>query len=633
MTDASGTTSYAYDATFGTHITSKTTPFGVVRYGYDGGLRLQRLYSSTQFGESVYYDYDGAGRLAHANTSDGTYGLTYTFGYDNAGSLTSTSYPNGVVNTYTYDNLNRLTNLTSGKSGVSPLASYTYALGAAGNRTSVTELNGRTSSYTYDDLYRLTSETISKTGTAGTFTCGTTQCGTIGYVYDEVGNRKLMTSTLGAVPAGTFYYDANDRFTTDTYDNNGNTTASAGIGNVYDFENHLIKHGNVTMVYDGDGNRVKKVVGATTYTYLYDDAINPTGYVQLLEESANGQILNTYEYGPMRLGVLRSSQHVCGFGCVMPHNYYGYDGHGSVRYLTDPSGVVKDTYDYDAYGNLVASTGTDQNLFLFAGEQYDSDLGLYYNRARYLDVRVGRFWGMDTAFGSQFSPSSLHRFSFASDNPVNRWDPTGNFDLVDMQIATSVAIGLDAAESLVGHTLFWGMLGCLEDSRHDCEDSVQTQLSLSLYELVRTPTVGERDLFVGEFYTNVNGWTLVNRAFPSEASENYQAQVSGKPGYEYLHRGVLFDGGGDSRGLRDAKYRYGKFVNPETGEFYDWWGGKNGLRSEMRAQVEAAGADPVTWYSSDRTAIGAFQEIAEESGYSGRIRFQYEPAIEFIPEE
>jgi hypothetical protein len=145
-----------------------------------------------------------------------------------------------------------------------------------------------------------------------------------------------MTSTLGASPAGTFYYDANDRFTTDTYDNNGNTTASAGIGNIYDFENHLIKHGNVTMVYDGDGNRVKKIVGATTFTYLYDDAINPTGYVQLLEEYANGQILNAYEYGPMRLGVLRSSQHVCGFGCVMPHNYYGYDGHGSVRYLTDP---------------------------------------------------------------------------------------------------------------------------------------------------------------------------------------------------------------------------------------------------------------------------------------------------------
>jgi len=128
------------------------------------------------------------------------------------------------------------------------------------------------------------------------------------YVPSTYGDlhRKSMTSTLGAVPAGTFYYDANDRFTTDTYDNNGNTTASAGIGNAYDFENHLIQHGNVAMVYDGDGNRVKKIVGATTYTYLYDDAVNPTGYVQLLEEYANGHIQNAYEYSPMRLVVLRS---------------------------------------------------------------------------------------------------------------------------------------------------------------------------------------------------------------------------------------------------------------------------------------------------------------------------------------
>ena len=33
---------------------------------------------------------------------------------------------------------------------------------------------------------------------------------------------------------------------------------SGGITNTYDFENHLIAQGGATMVYDGDGNRVKK---------------------------------------------------------------------------------------------------------------------------------------------------------------------------------------------------------------------------------------------------------------------------------------------------------------------------------------------------------------------------------------
>jgi len=47
-------------------------------------------------------------------------------------------------------------------------------------------------------LYRLTSETISG---------ASSQNGAIGYVYDPVGNRASMTSTVPAVPAGTFFYE------------------------------------------------------------------------------------------------------------------------------------------------------------------------------------------------------------------------------------------------------------------------------------------------------------------------------------------------------------------------------------------------------------------------------------------
>ncbi len=54
---------------------------------------------------------------------------------------------------------------------------------------------------------------------------------------------------------------------TDTYDANGNTTASIGLGYSYDFENHLIQAGGVSYVYDGDGNRVKKITGGVTTQY------------------------------------------------------------------------------------------------------------------------------------------------------------------------------------------------------------------------------------------------------------------------------------------------------------------------------------------------------------------------------
>jgi RHS repeat-associated protein len=64
--------------------------------------------------------------------------------------------------------------------------------------------------------------------------------------------------------------------------------------------------------------------------------------------------------------------------------------------MTDKTGAVTDTYDYDAFGNLIHSTGTTYNNYLFAGEQFDADLNLYYNRAQYLNTSTGRFWTTDT---------------------------------------------------------------------------------------------------------------------------------------------------------------------------------------------------------------------------------------------
>ena len=62
-------------------------------------------------------------------------------------------------------------------------------------------------------------------------------------------------------------------------------------------------------------------------------------------------------------------------------------------------------YDFDSYGILIAfrqdlGDGLEaqdpkeigmlsRNEFLFAGEQWDADMGMYYNRARYYDVENG----------------------------------------------------------------------------------------------------------------------------------------------------------------------------------------------------------------------------------------------------
>ena len=45
--------------------------------------------------------------------------------------------------------------------------------------------------------------------------------------------------------------------------------------------------------------------------------------------------------------------------------------------------AITDSYDYDAFGNEVNHTGTTPTNYLYRGEEYDTDLGLYYLRARY----------------------------------------------------------------------------------------------------------------------------------------------------------------------------------------------------------------------------------------------------------
>jgi len=86
---------------------------------------------------------------------------------------------------------------------------------------------------------------------------------------------------------------------------------------------------------------------------------------------------------------------------------------------------VTDTYDYDAWGNTVNSTGSTSNVYLYRGEQYDADLGLYYLTARYLNPLTGRFLSRDPDSGRIAIPATLHKYLYAGGDPVNRWDPSG----------------------------------------------------------------------------------------------------------------------------------------------------------------------------------------------------------------
>jgi RHS repeat-associated protein/uncharacterized repeat protein (TIGR01451 family) len=448
MTDAGGTTTYTYDSQ--DRVLSKSTPAGTLTYTYDAAGNLASMASSNANGVSISYTYDKLNRLSTITDNRLPQGAgTTVYGYDPVSNLATVTLPNGVQSTFSYDGLNRLTSLQAASGTGQTIASFGYQLDAAGNQTSVNELGGRSVQWNYDGIYRLTGETVTGDPIG--------KNGTVAYGLDPVGNRLSTISSLFDISSGVFSFNANDFLNSENYDANGNVIIAAGAAFNYDFQNRLVNvtdiagNAQIQLAYDALGNRVSKTVGGITTQYLVDDQ-NPTGLPQVVEEVVNGVVQKGYTYGYLLL-----AQDQLVNGVPTPH-FYGYDGGLNVRFLTDASGAISDTYDYDAYGNLINKTGSTTNNYLYRGEQFDSDLGLYYLRARYYNPATGRFLGRDPAPGDVTAPETFHKYSYAGNNPANFVDPTGLeaeeeaslLTRISVQAIPAIEIGLRVACILNG---------------------------------------------------------------------------------------------------------------------------------------------------------------------------------------
>jgi len=135
--------------------------------------------------------------------------------------------------------------------------------------------------------------------------------------------------------------------------------------------------------------------------------------------------------------------------------YLLYDGHGSVRQITDSdSGVIND-FGFDAYGNLLYYTAAPQTALLYTGEFYDSVVRMQYLRNRWTDPSTGRFIRRDDYTGSRTDPLSLHKYIYCNDDPINNIDPTGYLTgtltetTISLSISEQIGISLAATGLLV----------------------------------------------------------------------------------------------------------------------------------------------------------------------------------------
>jgi len=503
MTDKTGTTSYTYDRLNRlTSVTPSPLTGegmgegGVISYSYDpNGNRTKMI---TPEGKTTTYVYNKNNQLLSIN-----YELqTTNYSYDPNGNQERVTYPNGIVSDYTYNSRNWLTSLINRKSSPLAgeeggegelLSSFAYTYDLVGNRTTVKEADGSVVTYAYDSLYRLTNEV--RMGTQPyNYAYSYDSVGNrltkegVGlkefYTYNEnnqLTNRtveylakELLPPGLKELPPGfskgekegwegkgyppgwekgkkkgwpegvipetyiiSYSYDGNGNLIKEIKESEA-TNLKFTTTYKWDYENKLTMvssplagegrgEGSISYAYDGDGNRISKTDSSGTIKYINDIALP---LVQVLQETdALGNLLASYTIGNDLVSRTTATETI----------YYHPDAIGSIRQLTDPAQTVIATYLYDAFGNLLAQTGTVVNLYLFTGEQQDLTTGLVYLRARYYDPSIGRFISRDPILQPMWvggiwiwlspklvsRPQTLYPYVYCLNNPVNVTDPLG----------------------------------------------------------------------------------------------------------------------------------------------------------------------------------------------------------------
>ena len=418
----SGTVSYEYD--FRGNRTKMTDSTGVTAFSYSP---LSELVSETHGNISKSYSYDkNSARTAFTLSKGGTALLsntyvntntgmlksmqsgtdTVSYNYDLNKNMTSEVINNALTHSVTYNKHNSV-KTAENKFGNAVHSSYSYEVLKNGNVCSVSEtLAGvsRQRAFDYDGIGRLKKETD-----------GTNE---ISYTYDASGNRltfdktSLSQRSYGYLPGNISWYStSNNAFAEYTHDNNGNILSKTGnrvtdYTMTYDGFNRLVSAAveggsSASYEYNGDGLRTAKTAKGTRTEFIWDG--------DRLVCEISGESVTVYKYGNRLFGFEKDGV----------KKYYNFNGHGDVTGITDSAYTLIKSYEYDAFGVEKNPDPADTNPFRYCAEYYDAETGYIYLRARYYDVKDGRFISEDPA------KDGLNWYVYCGNNPVNFVDPSG----------------------------------------------------------------------------------------------------------------------------------------------------------------------------------------------------------------
>ena len=295
------------------------------------------------------------------------------------------------LHSFTYDSLYQLTGVTHADSATNPNEYYRYD--PVGNRDS----SHLSSSYTVDAADRLTEDDSCYYGYDDAGRMIYRKNKVLGYGYDDAGrmiNAKLRLSG----DSTTFEY-----------------TVDGQLVKAY---NDYIER---QCAYDVIGNRIRKIIiensDTTVVKYTYD------GADLLFEKDDNDAVQIRYLYGPGIDHILESVDSV-------GTKQHFADPLGSVTRITDGTGTILKKLTYDSFGNIVADSGSViADDVTYTGRELESDLGIYYYRARYYDPLTGRFIVGDPI---DFHGGDVNFYRYAFNNPVSYSDPSGlKIDWID----------------------------------------------------------------------------------------------------------------------------------------------------------------------------------------------------------